>query len=201
MPTSTTSGAPEPAAPASTHRAVVALVGALAGAVAVAAVTIVTGWGWSGVAASVALVPAAMAAAIDVRTRRLPDLLVALSAATGLFVTVVVRGWSGFVMAVLGAACLTLPLLVAHLVSPAAIGFGDVKLGGALGVSIGVISPDASTALLLAALAVAVASATGLVIAIVTRRRDVALGPALVTGAAVALMSADQLGGVALSWQ
>lgn len=196
----TTPGRPRPAA--SEHRSLAAgAAGALFGGVAVAAIAVVTGWGWSGVAASVALVPASIAAAIDLHARRLPDVLVALSAAIAVFVTVVVRGGAGFVMGLVGAACLAVPLLVVHAAWPAAMGFGDVKLGGALGVSLGVVSPDTVTALLLGLVALSVSSAVGLAVAAVTRRRDVVFGPALVAGTAVALMSADQLGGAPLSWQ
>ncbi len=195
----TTPGRPRPAVPERRSRAIVA--GALSGGAAVALIAIVTGWGWSGVIASAALVPAAVAAAVDVRTHRLPDVLVASCAATATFVTVVVRGGPGFVMALVGAACLTAPLLILHVAWPEAMGFGDVKLGGALGATLGVVSPDAGTALLLGLVALSVSSAAGLAAAVVVRRRDIVFGPALVSGTAVALMSAERLGGAPLSWQ
>ena len=175
--------------------------GTIAGAVAVALVTVATGWGWTGVVASAPLVPAAVAAAIDVRTRTLPDLVVATTAGVATFVGVVARGGSGLVAVVLGAVFAAAPLLAVHAVAPAALGFGDVKLGAALGAMLGVSSPDAVTVLLLALVMVAVASGIGLLVAVATRRRDVAFGPVLVAGATITLMSADRLGGAPLSWQ
>lgn len=181
--------------------AVNAAVGALVGVALVAVITMVSGWGLAGVAATMALVPASMAAAVDVGTRRLPDLLVACCAATGVFVAVVVRGWAGLGMAVLGACCVAAPLVAMHLVAPAWIGFGDAKLAGALGVTVGVVSPDVATVLLIGLVTVAASCAVGIIIGVVARRADIAFGPALVAGTALALMSAEQLGGAPLSWQ
>lgn len=77
------------------------------------------------------------------------------------------------------------PLLAAHLVAPAELGFGDVKvaavLGGALGLT---LSPMAVAAALVVALGAA--SSAG----VRTRRGTVALGPCLAFGAVVALMGA-----------
>lgn len=197
----TTPGRPAPAVSDRPGPPVVGLIGGLVGCLAVVSIALVTGWGWSGVAASAALVPASAAAAFDLRTRRLPDVLVALTAATALFVTVVVRGGAGFVMALAGAVCLAVPLLVVHAASPGAMGFGDVKLGGSLGAGLGVVSPDAITVLQLCLVTLALASAVGLAVAVSTRRRDVAFAPALVAGTAVTMMSAERLGGAPLSWQ
>lgn len=175
------------------------VIGTIASAVAVALVATATGWGWAGVVASLPLVPATVAAVIDVRTRVLPDLVVATAAGVATFVAVVDRGASGFVLVALGAVFAAAPLLAVHAVAPGTLGFGDVKLGAALGAMLGVSSPDPATALLLALVMVAVASATGLLTALATRRRDVPLGPALVVGATIAMMSADRLGGAPLS--
>jgi leader peptidase (prepilin peptidase) / N-methyltransferase len=180
---------------------VIAAAGGLVGVALVTVITAVTGWGLAGVAATVALVPAAMAAAVDIGSRRLPDLLVACCAATGLFVAVVARGGLGFAMAAIGACCVAAPLVATHLVMPTSIGFGDAKLAGALGVTVGVVSPEVGTVLLLGLVTVAASCAVGILIGVVLRRRDIAFGPALVAGTALALMAAGQLGGAPLSWQ
>jgi leader peptidase (prepilin peptidase)/N-methyltransferase len=76
---------------------------------------------------------------------------------------------------------MAVPLLVLHLVTPAAMGFGDVKLAVALGAGLGVLEPK------LAVLALAVASGLTLVAAAWARRAATAFAPGLVIGAAAAL--------------
>jgi len=85
-----------------------------------------------------------------------------------------------------GAAILAGPLLVAHLASPAAMGFGDVKLAVALGAALGLVDPT------LGVVALCVASATTAVAGIALRRGALPFGPGLVVGttAAFALASA-----------
>jgi leader peptidase (prepilin peptidase)/N-methyltransferase len=176
-------------------------IGLVVGAVAVVLVATVTGWGSPGAVAATPLVPAWVAAVFDVRTRTLPDVVVAIAAGLAVFVGVSVRGASGLLLVATGAALMALPLLAVHAVRPGALGFGDVKLGGALGATLGVSSPDVATVLLLALVALAAASAVGLVIAAAARRGHVPFGAPLVGGATMVLMFADRLGGVPLSWQ
>ena len=76
-----------------------------------------------------------------------------------------------------GVPVMALPLLVVHLVTPAAMGFGDVKLAVALGAGLGVLEPK------LAVLALAVASGLTLLAAACTRRSAMPFAPGLVIGA------------------
>jgi leader peptidase (prepilin peptidase)/N-methyltransferase len=132
--------------------------------------------------AGVTFVPAAAAAAVDWRTRRVPDLFVALALVPPL-VAVVVAGDPRRLLAsvALGAAVMALPLLIVHLVVPRAMGFGDVKLAAALGAALGVLEPE------LAMPALAVASGLTLLGARWTRRSALPFAPGLVAGAAAAL--------------
>ncbi|MEV0335495.1 A24 family peptidase [Nocardia sp. NPDC050717] len=67
---------------------------------------------------------------IDVHARRLPNALTGVGAAA-VFLYALYTGQ--LATAVIGAALLTMPYLVTHLVSPAALGAGDVKLAVSLG--------------------------------------------------------------------
>ncbi|MGI5217528.1 prepilin peptidase [Nocardia sp. CA-290969] len=66
----------------------------------------------------------------DIRTRRLPNPLT-LTGAVSVLAYAAISGQFG--VAVRGAALLTLPYLVIHLLWPAALGAGDVKLAVGLG--------------------------------------------------------------------
>jgi leader peptidase (prepilin peptidase)/N-methyltransferase len=92
------------------------------------------------IAAGIALI-AWMAALslVDIRERRLPNALTLPGAAVILAVAAVCgRG----LPAVLGAAALAGAYLVVHLVAPAAMGAGDVKLAVGLGALTGALSVD-----------------------------------------------------------
>lgn len=156
-------------------------------------------WGPVGLLPAAALVPAAWAAVVDVRHGRLPDWwVIAAALPTGL---VVLAEWAvghgpDVVWAVTaGAGLLALPLLVAHLVSPAALGFGDVKLGAALGGAVGLVDPT------VALLALVVASGATATVGLARRSPVLPLGPGLVIGAAAALLVAGRLGGTPLPWR
>ncbi len=77
---------------------------------------------------------------IDVHARRLPNALTGVGAAA-VFLFAASTGELG--TAVIGAALLTMPYLVAHLLSPAALGAGDVKLAVALGAAAAIAGPPA----------------------------------------------------------
>lgn len=131
---------------------------------------------------AVALGPAAAAAAVDVRTLRLPDRLVVLTAVVpvaAVLVAPVDRVVDHAALLLLGAVVMGGPLVLLHLVAPAAVGFGDVKLAAALGVALGSIDPR------LGFVALAVASGATLLAAASLRRSTLPFGPGLVLGAAV----------------
>lgn len=141
--------------------------------------------------ALLALLPAWLAARADVRTGRLPDGWVA---ATALMATVA-WAWSPSHAATALAASLAVAVpLVAHLVSPMAVGFGDVKFVAAL-------APAVATAGLGAGPAVAAGARAGLTSAVwltlafgaavvgasMSRRPAAPVGPALAASALLVL--------------
>lgn len=159
----------------------------------------VTAWGAIGLIVALSLGSASVAAVVDARSGRIPDHLVAVAA---LPVTVVVlaeiasgHGGAALVAVSLGSAAAAGPLLLAHLVTPAAIGFGDVKLAFALGSMLGLVDP------LLGLVALCVACGAAAAFGLSTRRPTVPLGPGLVLGAIAALAIAGQLGGVPRPWR
>ena len=132
--------------------------------------------------AGMMLVPAAAAAASDWRTRRVPNSLVAIALLPAMVAVVLVDDRIPLLASVAwGVAVMAVPLLVVHLVAPAAMGFGDVKLAVALGAGLGLLEPE------LAVLALAVASGLTLLAAACRRRSAMPFAPGLVIGAAVAL--------------
>jgi leader peptidase (prepilin peptidase) / N-methyltransferase len=130
------------------------------------------------------------AALVDAVEHRLPNALVSVAAVPVVMALALawVSGSTAVVWsALVGAALLAGPLLVTHLVSPAGMGFGDVKAGAVLGAGLGLINAQiAVLALMLGLLGSAVWALAG-------RRRSIALGPGLVGGAVVALVVARLL--------
>jgi leader peptidase (prepilin peptidase)/N-methyltransferase len=140
------------------------------------------------VGAGGALAILVVAALVDVVEHRLPNPLVAAGAAA-VAVTLVAE-WSpdAGTAALAGAAIVGVPLLATHLVSPAGMGFGDVKAGAVVGAAVALV--DAQLAALTLVLGLAGAAVWGL-----TRRvRSIPLGPALVGGALAALAVGRLLG-------
>lgn len=90
-------------------------------------------------------IPAGRAALFDARDHRLPDPLVAASAIVailGLGIIASVNGETDRVVGMAaGAGLFTAWWLVTHLVSPALVGFGDVKYTAALGLYLGWFDP------------------------------------------------------------
>jgi leader peptidase (prepilin peptidase)/N-methyltransferase len=135
--------------------------------------------------ALLALLPAACAAGVDLVVGHVPDrlvassvLVVAAAVALGRFDGATGHGVIGVVA---GAFATAGPLLALHLVSPATIGFGDVKLAAALGAAVGLGDYRQSL------WALAIASGSTLLIALVRRSRSVAFAPGLVLGAALVI--------------
>lgn len=135
---------------------------------------------------------AAVAAAEDARSHLLRNIYTVPLAAVGLagFGLGALVGGCTFPVGglLLGAAIFTGPWLVSFLISPASIGFGDVKYGAALGLYLGWLGPG--TALVGLVLACAVGGLAALVT--VFRRRSTEpfpFGPALLAGAALAIVA------------
>ena len=133
------------------------------------------------IGAVLAFVPLVQAAVVDIRTRRLPDRLLLRAAAVVLVVAAYRLGDGSMLMAA-GAAVFALPLLLAHLVDPAGLGFGDVKLAVVLGALVGIIDWR------LAPIALGLACLAALAWAALKRVRSLPFGPPLVGGAAVAFL-------------
>ena len=139
--------------------------------------------------AGVALALAAVI--IDARTHRLPNRIVGPLAAIGLAgltaasVTEPLLGLPGLA---LGAVVFAGPWLVVHLISPASIGFGDVKFTAALGLYLSWFDPMAG----LGACALALLSAWPHSLVHVVRKTGstVPLGPYLLIGAAGSVLLA-----------
>jgi leader peptidase (prepilin peptidase)/N-methyltransferase len=142
----------------------------------------------SALAMGLSLLILVAAALVDAVEHRLPNALVGTAAVPVVLAMAiawvsgdpeVVRG------ALIGAALLAGPLLVTHLVSPAGMGFGDVKAGAVVGSALGLINAQ------VAVLALMLGLFGSAVWALARRRRSIALGPGLVGGAVVALLAAQ----------
>jgi leader peptidase (prepilin peptidase)/N-methyltransferase len=167
------------------------VLGAVAGLVAALLVaTAPSGW------VALVLVPlgpiAAVGGAVDLRLHRLPDRLTL--GATALLAALVTAGTIGsgdagmLVTALTGAALFAGLLLAVHLVSPAGMGFGDVKLGVPLGLALGSAGVATVVAGLLFALCLGALGGVVVLARHRDRRRAFAFGPFLVAGAIVALV-------------
>jgi leader peptidase (prepilin peptidase)/N-methyltransferase len=134
------------------------------------------------------LVPAAV---IDIEDRRLPDAWVA-AGAVAVILTLVIDSVVGQphdngvpAGVALGAIAMVVPVLALHLVSPASMGFGDVKAAVVLGAAVG--TADAR----LAAVALCLAAAGGAAVGLATWRRTIPFGPFLVVASLLVLLAHD----------
>jgi leader peptidase (prepilin peptidase)/N-methyltransferase len=82
---------------------------------------------------------------------------------------------------------MALPVLALHLVSPASMGFGDVKAAVVLGAAVGTV--DAR----LAYVALCLAAAGGVAVGLATRRRTIPFGPFLVVASLLVLLAHDTI--------
>lgn len=134
-------------------------------------------------------------AAVDLRVHRLPDVLtlpLAGAAVVLLGVAALLPGHAGrWTGAVLGALALAGGYLVLHLVSPAGMGFGDVKLALTTGAVLGWYGWGA--VILGAFLGVLLGGLHGLALVALRRagrRTEFAFGPSLLLGAHLTLLAA-----------
>ncbi|MGY1594909.1 prepilin peptidase [Geodermatophilus sp. SYSU D00708] len=131
-------------------------------------------------------------AVVDLRHRVLPNRVVlpALGSSAALLVlpAAVEGAWAALLRAGLGAAVLFAVFLVLALLSPGALGMGDVKLAALLGLCLGWLGWGAVVAGALAGFVLQAVVALGL---IATRRIDLRgelpFGPAMLAGAAVSI--------------
>jgi leader peptidase (prepilin peptidase)/N-methyltransferase len=88
---------------------------------------------------------------------------------------------------IVGAVAMSIPVVALHLVSPASMGFGDVKAAMVLGGAVGTVDWR------LGAVALCLAALTGSIAGVVMRRATIPFGPFLVAGALVACVAADPI--------
>lgn len=117
----------------------------------------------------------------DLRQRRLPNWLTLPAAVV---VPVVAAGAGRGAAALAGAAALTAAYLVVHLITPAGLGAGDVKLAAGLGALTGSFGADVW--LLAAVSAPLLTGLCGLIAAATSRARTVPHGPSMCLASAVA---------------
>lgn len=144
----------------------------------------------SGIAVAL-LVPAAL---IDHHERRLPDRIVGPAAVALLLGTILAPATGADLPIRSGIAGIIVfagPLLLLHLISPSAMGFGDVKAAIVLGFALGLVHWQLALAAL--ALATGITAAVGLLAGL----ESLAFGPGLVAAAAVALATATTFAPIA----
>lgn len=105
--------------------------------------------------------------------------------------------WDGVTTAALGGALGFGLLFVIHMVSPTGMGFGDVRLAGLIGMTLGWLSVGHVLVALFLAFALAAVIGVALMVTGVKGRKDkVPFGPFLATGAMLALL----FGGPIIEW-
>jgi leader peptidase (prepilin peptidase) / N-methyltransferase len=159
----------------------------------------VIGSSWSPVSWVIALSipPLVLAAWVDLYTFRLPNTLTLAAAVPPLLFALlagVVVSPMTTAQVLAGAAVLVVPLGAIHLVSPAAMGLGDVKVCVALGGSLGIIDPRLGVPALCGASAITAA------VGLITRTRVLPFGPGLVAGTLITLMVAAATSMEAQQW-
>ena len=159
------------------------------------------GWAWSLPAYLYLAVVSVALAAIDLRTKRLPNALTLPSypvfAALLLLPAAAQDDWGGYGRALLGGLGLFLAYLLLAVLNPAGMGLGDVKLAGVLGMALAWFGWDVW--LLGAVLAFVLASVVGVAM-LATRRAErrstIPFGPFMVAGAWIAILA----GSVLIGW-
>jgi leader peptidase (prepilin peptidase)/N-methyltransferase len=159
------------------------------GVVTVVATALATLGGVVPPAAGIAIALLVPAAVVDVHEHRLPDVWIA-TALGGFAAALAVDAAVGSVDlpgVVAGALTMCAPIAVLHLASPAAMGFGDVKLSIVLGAALGTVDWR------LALVALCAGGLLGATYGVATRRRTVPFGPFLVAGSLGALLAGGAL--------
>ena len=142
---------------------------------------------------------------IDIEHYRIPDRVVFPTLALSLPLIVVVSFGLGqpetIGYALVGAGAYFALLFVAHLVYPAGMGFGDVKLALVMGLFLGWIAPDPIRAVTLVLFALMIGCVLGVVVGGVlalVRRKNAAFpfGPALAASTVLAVLFSDQILGL-----
>ncbi len=135
---------------------------------------------------------------IDLRERRLPDRIVLPSIAIGFVLLSAAALLDGdpnrIATSLVGAAVFGGVLFALHLVSPAGLGFGDVKLGVLLGLYLGSVSLALVLWGLLLGSLVGAAIAVPVALHARDRHAGIPFGPALAAGTVLALALAGLLG-------
>jgi len=136
-----------------------------------------------------ALVPLVAAGRVDLRSRRLPNRLLAAAVIPAGLMVVAAHGWTvtAVLSALLGVVVFAGPLLALHLINPSGMGFGDVKLAMVLGL----LASGTDWRLGIAALLLA--SLSSALWCLVRSRPSIAFGPPLI-GALVLVLVAHRLG-------
>lgn len=166
---------------------------ALAGMLSFALIGWRIGWAWDLPAALVFAACGIAIAAVDLFERRIPNRMLIVAAAletVALLLGALGSGSvSGLLRAAAGAAAIFVVYLAIALISPGAMGMGDVKLAGFAG---GVLGFFGLTALIVGTVAGVVIGGIAAVAVVLVRRRGVGgsipYGPAIVLGAVVALL-------------
>lgn len=153
-----------------------------------------------------------LSAVVDIRTHRLPDAITLPSYVVG---TVLVgagalfaeRGGARFAWALAGMAALYLAYLALRVLTlliernGQAIGFGDVKLAGILGLYLGWFGPGALVAGVLSGhLLGGTYGLTAVAARRAARKTPIPFGPFMIAGALVGVLAGERLAGLYLSW-
>ena len=135
--------------------------------------------------AVLALIPAML---IDLAEQRIPDRWIMVAAGSFGFAIALSTALGQSVSTpsiIAGAAAMMLPILFLHLISPAAMGFGDVKAAIVLGSALGLVNWQ------LALVGLTLAAGTGATIGTMRRSRMIAFGPYLLVGTLIALAASS----------
>lgn len=135
---------------------------------------------------------------IDIRERRIPNRIVLPAVAVGALAIVavsLVEGEPGVAgLAALGGLLYFGLLLIPHLINPAGMGFGDVKLGLLMGLFLGWLAEDVASVISLVFAAAILGMVLGVVIGVVVRagwHGTFPLGPALAAATVVVVLTRD----------